>query len=208
CYVVVPLELVVNLWPDIDPMTPLVACMENPTATYEFDLRDKDAEALAAEVANNNDPDDFIVKYYPSQANAEADTSPLPYIYTNVETSPDPQKQRIWVRVENKETGCFNIASFWLQIEQSVYAYRPSSASLEFCETDYVNDGISLIDLTILDSEIIGTTQPLAADLLVRYERWDETSIQDPTSAQVFNGEVLRAIVYNKDPNLLCSSEI
>src|SRR5690606_28572499 len=111
------------------------------------------------------------------------------------------------VRVENKETGCFNIASFWIQIEQAVYAYQPSANLLEFCETDYVNDGISLIDLTILDDEIIGT-QPLTPDLEVDYERWDGSSIADPTSVQVYDGEVLRAIVHNVDSDLLCSSEI
>src|SRR5690606_7033989 len=76
-----------------------------------------------------------------------------------------------------------------------------------FCETDYVNDGISLIDLTILDVEIIGN-QPLTPDLEVDYERWDGSSIADPTSVQVYDGEVLRAIVYNVDSDLLCSSEI
>src|SRR5690606_40279339 len=85
CYVVVPLELVVNLWPVVGPMTPLVACMDFPTPTTEFNLRDKDAEAIAAEVLAGNDPDDFIVKYYSSQGNAEADRSPLPYIYTRSE---------------------------------------------------------------------------------------------------------------------------
>lgn len=208
CYVVVPLELVVNLWPKVGPMTPLVACMEPPTETTEFNLQDKDTEAIAAELLAGKDASDFIIKYYPSQANAEADTFALPYIYTNVDVSPDPQKQLIWVRVENKETGCFDIASFWLQIEQAVYAYQPSANLLEFCETDYVNDGISLIDLTILDGDIVGTTQPLAADLLVKYARWDETPIQNPASVQVYNGEVLRAIVYNVNPDLLCSSEI
>src|SRR5690606_11076899 len=200
----VPLELVVNLWPVVGPMTPLVACLDFPTPTYEFNLRDKDAEAIAAEVLAGNDPDDFIIKYYPSQANAEADRSPLPYIYTNVDTPADPNKQRIWVRVENKKTGCFNIASFWLRIETAAYAYKPSNT--EFCETDYVNDGISLIDLTVLDPEIIGNQSQTTT--AVRYERWDETPIPDPTSVQVYQGEVLRAIVYRIDPEFLCTDSV
>ena len=204
CYVVVELELIVNEWPIVGPMTPLVACLDFTTPTYEFNLRDKDVEALASEVLAGNDPNDFIVKYYGSQANAETDTAPLPYIYTNVETPPDPNRQLIWVRVQNKKTGCFDIASFWLRIETAVYAYRPNNT--EFCETDYVNDGISLIDLTVLDSEIWGNQSPVV--VAVRYERWDETPIPNPESAQVYNGEVLRAIVHQINTDFHCTATV
>ncbi|WLD23026.1 choice-of-anchor L domain-containing protein [Flavobacterium dauae] len=198
CYVVVPLELKVNPWPKVGPMTNLPACMDEPTTSTKFNLHDKDEQALAGA-----DPEDYIVRYFASEENATDNVSPLPYTFENT----DPDRQEIWVRVENKETGCFNIASFWIQIEQAVYAYQPSANLLEFCETDYVNDGISLIDLTILDVEIIGD-QPLTPDLEVDYARWDRSTIQDPTSVQVYNGEVLRAIVHNVNPDLLCSSEI
>ena len=198
CYVVVLLELVVNPWPNIGPMTNLPACMEEPTTSTKFNLHDKDEEALAGA-----DPDDFIVRYFASEENATDNVSPLPYTFENT----DPDRQEIWVRVENKETGCFNIASFWIQIEQAVYAYQPSANLLEFCETDYVNDGISLIDLTILDVEIIGN-QPLTPDLEVEYRRWDGSPIPNPSNVQVFNGEVLRAKVKNTDPNLLCTDII
>ncbi|SFN95516.1 gliding motility-associated C-terminal domain-containing protein, partial [Paenimyroides ummariense] len=178
--------------------TALLACMDNPTPTTTFNLHDKDAQALAGE-----DPADFIVRYFPSEQNAINNTNPLPYTYINA----TEWEQVIWVRVENKDTGCFSIDSFSLKIEQAVYAFTP--ANTEFCETDYVNDGISLIDLTTLDVDIIDTQVIPAADLRVRYERWDGTPIQDPAnSVQVFNGEVIRAIVYNADRTLLCSDSV
>src|SRR5690606_13046173 len=46
CFVVVKLDLIVNTWPTVGPMTPLVVCMDVPTTTYRFNLHDKDAQAL------------------------------------------------------------------------------------------------------------------------------------------------------------------
>ena len=207
CYTVVKLELVVNPLPAVGPMTPLLACMDNPVDFTIFNLHDKDAQAIATEVAAGADPSDFDIKYYVSQENAEDNVNPLPYTYMNTTA----RQQVIWVRVENKDTGCFNIASFALQIEQAVYAFTPNP--IEFCETDYVNDGISLIDLTIFDTEIIGG-QPLAPDLEVDYYRWDAAGpipsklISPPTSAQVFNGEVIIAKVRNADRDILCSDTV
>ena len=196
CAVVVPLELVVNPNPVVGPMTNLPACMENPRPTTKFNLRDKDAEALAG--AN---PDDFIVTYYGSENDAEYGVSPVPYIFTNTTEN----EQEMWVRVENKATGCFSIASFWLQIEQKVYAYRPTDPS--FCETDYDNDGKTVADLTVMDEEVIGN-QPLTDDLLVRYYRQDGTLITDPTAVTIHEGEVLMAEVYNSDSELMCSATV
>src|SRR5690554_5535500 len=195
CFVVVELPLIVHPTPAIGPMTNLAACMENPTPTTQFDLRDKDAQALAG-----SDPDDYIVRYFGSEENAIDDINPLPYIYTN--TTED--RQQIWVRKEHKETGCFAVATFFIQIEQAVYAYRPSNT--EFCETDYVNDGISLVNLTMLDTDIIGN-QP-APNLTVSYYRNDGTPIGTPGNVQVHHREVIRAEVHSTNPGLVCSSTV
>src|SRR5690554_1478447 len=195
CFTVVELPLIVHPTPAIGPMTNLAACMENPTPTTQFDLRDKDAQALAG--AN---PDDYIVRYFGSEENAEDNINPLPYIYTNTTEN----RQQIWVRKEHKETGCFAVETFFIQIEQAVYAYRPSNT--EFCETDYVNDGISLINLTVLDTEIIGN-QP-APNLTVSYYRNDGTAIGTPGNVQVHHREVIRAEVHSTNPGLVCSSTV
>jgi len=197
CHTVVRLELIVNPLPSVGPMTALLACMDNPVDFTIFNLHDKDAEALAG--AN---PADFTVKYFVSQENAEDNVNPLPYTYMNTTA----RRQVIWVRVENKDTGCFNISSFALQIEQAVYAFTPNPR--EFCETDYVNDGISLIDLTVFDAEIIGN-QPLEDDLIVEYYRWGGiVKITPEDSAQVFNGEVIIAKVVNVNGAILCSDTV
>lgn len=200
CYVVVELELIVNEWPNVGPMTPLTACMDQPTPTTKFNLHDKDAEAIGT-LKPGDHADNYIVRYFASEDDAFENIDPLPFTYENTTVN----RQTIWVRVENKKTGCFDIASLLLQIEEAVYAFKPQDT--EFCETDYVNDGHSLVDLTVLSSEIIGG-QPLAADLLVRYERWDGTPINNPLNVQVYNGEVIRAVVYNDNPNLYCTATV
>src|SRR5690606_36066963 len=52
CYVVVLLELVVNPWPNIGPMTNLPACMEEPTTSTKFNLHDKDELTLTVSDLN------------------------------------------------------------------------------------------------------------------------------------------------------------
>ncbi|WCM41727.1 T9SS type B sorting domain-containing protein [Flavobacterium sp. CBA20B-1] len=195
CYVVVVLDLVVHPWPTVGPMTTLAACMDNPTRSTKFNLRDKDAQALGTQ-----DPATHIVRYFATEENAEDNVNPLPYTYEN--TTLD--RQQIWVRVENSETGCFNISTFFIQIEQAVYAF--AATDTEFCETDFENDGVSIVDLSGLDAEIIGN-QPAAADVFVQYERWDGT-IVNKNSVQVFDGEVIRAVVKYTDTNLVCSASV
>src|SRR5690606_33571503 len=78
CFTVVRLELVVNPWPVVGPMTPLLACMDTPVDFTTFNLHDKDAQALGT--AN---PADFIVGYFANEENAEDNVNPLPYTYVN-----------------------------------------------------------------------------------------------------------------------------
>ncbi|MFA5561012.1 MAG: T9SS type B sorting domain-containing protein, partial [Acholeplasmataceae bacterium] len=193
CFAVVELPLIVHPVPIVGPMTTLAACMDNPTLTTSFNLRDKDEQALAG-----NNPDDYIVRYFGNEDDATNGVNPLPYIYTNI----IDVRQLIWVRVEHKETGCWQIASFLIQIEQSVIANRPSNP--EFCETDYENDGVSLVDLSTLDIEIIGNQT--ATNLIVNYYRADGSLITPSNAGQVHHGEVIRAEVRSANPNLVCNS--
>ena len=147
------------------------------------------------------DPTKHIVRYFGSEDNAFTNTNPLPYTFENTVVD----RQTIWVRVENTETGCFDIASFLLQIEEIVYAFRPSNTA--FCNTDYSNDGVSIVDLTTLSAEIIGT-QPLGPDLLVKYQHVNgSVDILTPTKCtgsgrRSNSGYCLQC----KNPNLYCTA--
>ncbi|MDN3708077.1 choice-of-anchor L domain-containing protein [Myroides ceti] len=201
CSVVVPLDLIVIPTPAVGPMTPLFVCIENAPEYYKFNLHDKDAQALAGQDASL-----FSVRYYLTEEDATDAINPLPYLYTNV----TPTEQTIWVRVENIEHGCFAIASFNLKIEEAVKAFTPTDVT--FCDIDGVNDGLTVVDLTVMSADIIGT-QPVTG-LQVRYY----ASVQNyqmgivigtPTAYQtVSNPQTIIAEVYNNDSDELCTATI
>jgi len=195
CAVVVPIHLIVKPKPVVGPMTPFLVCEFNTDRRATFNLHEKDSEARAGA------PDSFIVKYYRRQADAINDQNAVSYIF-NIEA---PIQQTLFVRVEDDVTGCFNISSFILKVEEKVFAFPPQKS--DFCETDHLNDGISTIDLTIMDIDIIGT-QALQDELLVRYYHQNGTLIVNPLLAEVSNGEIIRAEVYNESEDELCTAII
>src|SRR5690606_20508121 len=147
CYVVVPLQLIVNSLPQVGPMTTLLMCEEDSDGRYTFNLTNKNAEALG-----NQNPANFTVRYFIDEEAADLGASPISNTYTNVQVD----LQTIWVRVENIATGCYSIAPLDLKVEEKVFAYPPS-ASLAFCDTDGVNDGFGPANITSLNAGIIST---------------------------------------------------
>src|SRR5690606_12424468 len=181
--------------PAIGRMTPLLACEENTDGRFPSNLEDKNEEALAGQNENN-----FSERYYLNEQNAELSTDQLPLIYTNV----IQEEQIILVRVENKNTGWYSISELILRAEEEVKAFPPSNTV--FCEMDYVNDGVTPMDLTVMDAEIISTQN--AAPLAVRYYRADGTLIVDPTNYVGTNGEVITAEVYRDEEGYLCTGTV
>ncbi|KAF7276237.1 hypothetical protein GWI33_010786, partial [Rhynchophorus ferrugineus] len=143
CSVVLPLDIIVNEKPQMNEIETYLICEENATGFHQFNLHDKDSEILG-----NRAAEDYIIKYYGSEADAEADTNPIAYNYTNTVA----WEQEIWVRLERVDTGCYNVRSLILRIEERVFAYPPES--VEYCDIDGVNDGMTTVDLTLMDEEI------------------------------------------------------
>src|SRR5690554_3811995 len=143
CFVVLELQLIVHEKPSIPEISTYLICMQHATGFHQFDLLEKNAEVLG-----NRPSTDYTVKYYGSLADAEADFNPLAYQYTNTVA----WLQTIWVRLEDNATGCYNVSSLDLRIEERVFAHMPES--LEYCDIDGVNDGLTTVDLTLLDDEI------------------------------------------------------
>ena len=71
----------------------------------------------------------------------------LPILYTNTSNG-----QVLFVRVENTTTGCFDITTLELVVQQAPVANDPTP--LEFCDPD--SDGFGTFDLTTKDNEITG----------------------------------------------------
>src|SRR5690606_35307482 len=176
--VVLPLDLIVNEKPTIpaEASSPYLICESDATGYHQFDMSERDELVLAGRNAA-----DYIIKYYRSEADAIFDTNPIAMHYTNEEA----WDQEIWVRLEDKETGCYHTASFHLHIEERVFAHMPES--LEYCDIDGVNDGSTEVDLTLLDDEIKLIQNIPNNQLGVNYyaseaDYLNGTPIADPTS--------------------------
>ncbi|WP_177761142.1 choice-of-anchor L domain-containing protein [Flavobacterium sp. I3-2] len=202
CFVIVPLQLIVNSLPTIGTLTPLLACELNTDGIYTFDLRDKDPQVLG-----NQNPANFDVRYYVTETAALLGAAPIPYIYTNAAA----YLQTIWVRVQHRVTGCYSIASLDLKVEEKVFAYPPS-VSLAFCDTDGVNDGFGPADITTLNAGII-STQNLTGNLGVRYySSWANYNAGNASSSTQFpitsNPQLVIAEVFNLDNEELCTATV
>lgn len=131
--------------PTANPVTDFEVCSLAPT--YEFNLSSKDVEVLADQPASN-----FTVVYYPSLADAQGGTNPLPKMYTNT----DPI-ETIFARVSNnRNTGCYDITSFDLVVKQAPVLHPVSDWTV--CDTD--TDGLFSFDLSTKDSEILNGQDP------------------------------------------------
>lgn len=162
CFVIVELELFVNLKPKI-VVKPYVICMATPTEFYEFDLETKNEEIL-----NGRNKGDFRISYYEKEVDAIANRNALLYKFTNTEED----KQTIFVRVDDKITGCFHVEKLLLQIEQEVYAYdlkTPDNlAKLVQC-SNLNNPKTATFDFTKFGEEILGEVQAASGYVVTYY---------------------------------------
>src|SRR5690606_9672609 len=121
----------------------------------EFDLSTQDAEIL-----NGQNPADYSVSYYESMQDAENASNPLPDIYQNT-TSP----QILYVRVDNNNTSCFDIAQLILRVEllpefdiEDSYVICTNTNGTEVVQTPPVIDtGLNASDYSF---EWVETTNP------------------------------------------------
>lgn len=141
CYVMVPLDLLVNLPPEISPITNYPIC---DTDDNSFDLQET-IESLIDSQPN------VTVTFYASQTDAETAQNPLDtnYIYSSA-------NDIIHVRAENTITGCFATSNFTLLVNASPSINTP--ANLEACDDDF--DGMLIFDLSQQNTAILGSQNP------------------------------------------------
>ncbi len=143
-------DLVVNPLPQFIVPTPLAVCDDGtPDGLTLIDLTIK-----IPEITGNNP--DYGVTYYPTQADADAATNPLPGMYNNISNP-----ETIFVRIQDINTGCYDTTTLDLIVEQAPIAFIPQP--LRYCDPD--NDGFGVFTLTDADNEITGG----AAGLTVTY---------------------------------------
>lgn len=123
CYYIYPFQLIVNPLPVANQPADMLACDDLSADGFEiFNLTSQDATVLG-----NQDPDSFTVSYHADGISAINGTNPLLDNY-NAENG-----QTIYVRIENKATGCFSTTQFGVV----VYEYPNPLSPIVLCDTDY-----------------------------------------------------------------------
>ncbi|SDH74183.1 T9SS type B sorting domain-containing protein [Winogradskyella thalassocola] len=101
CYVVYPFQLVINPLPVANTPDNLIVCDDDFDGYVSVDLTQQNSAILG-----NQNSNDFSITYYNSNINAIEDRNPLHSNY-NVFDS-----EIIYVRLENNNTGCYDITQF------------------------------------------------------------------------------------------------
>ncbi|WP_422079433.1 T9SS type B sorting domain-containing protein [Ulvibacterium sp.] len=146
----------------------------SPDPAYGFDLSTKDTEVLGAQPAA-----DFTVAYYPSLADAQGGTDPLPTIYTNT----DPV-ETIFARISNNgNTACYDITSFDLIVKQAPVLHPVTDWTV--CDTD--TDGLFSFDLSTRDNEILNGQDPAIFSVSYHTTQLDANSAANPIGPNYTN---------------------
>ncbi|WP_229720453.1 choice-of-anchor L domain-containing protein [Winogradskyella helgolandensis] len=150
CYSTTSFNLIVNALPVVTAVTPLQVCDDDTDGFVGFPLSDKEAELL-------NGQSGVAVSFHENLLGAEMDNSEIFDGYVNTSMT----NQIIFVRLENTTTNCYNIGSLTLEVLENPIAN--STTPLEVCDDNV--DGIAVFDLSIKDTEVVGTQ----AGMIVRY---------------------------------------
>lgn len=182
CFVFVPIELSVNLPPNIN------------TTTYETcDTTDNSfnfSEATNALIGNQQA---INLSFYLSLVDAENQQNPLEDIFTYTANN-----TLIYIRATNAITGCFIVTSFNLKINPTPIANN--IGPVELCDDDY--DLLLTIDLTDFNQAILGNQN--SAEFAVSYYSAEDDALQltnaiDTTQEYIASSETLFVRVENME---------
>ncbi len=129
CYEIISFDLNVLPSPVANVPTNIRVCDTNNDGFYQFDLNAlKDAEVLKAQ-----NPADFELFYYSTQANADDNVNQLAIPYTN---KTPYAEERIFVRIQNKSfSNCYRTTSFTLQVFDMAFpASSDKIPDLSYCD--------------------------------------------------------------------------
>ncbi|MGB3608063.1 T9SS type B sorting domain-containing protein, partial [Psychroserpens sp.] len=141
CYVSLPINLIVNLPPVINDFETYEIC-DNTSSSFDLSIIDT--------IVTNETGHSII--YHNSLSDAENSINPINTNYTYTSSN-----DTIFVRLENATTGCSTIYNFDLLINPLPIANIPDTFLA--CD-DISNDALESINLTLLDSQVLGTQNP------------------------------------------------
>jgi gliding motility-associated-like protein len=178
--VILPINLIVNLPPVINDFQTYEIC---DNSTSSFDLTTIDPIVT--------DETGVIISYHNSLPDAENNTNAIStnYTYTTINDT-------IYIRLENATTGCWTTYNFDLMINPLPVANTPTTFLA--CD-DASNDGSESIDLTLQNSQVLGTQSD--TQFSVSYYN-DEASANTssnslPSDYVASNGEIIFVRIEN-----------
>lgn len=146
CKVSSSFKLVVSQLPMVQKTNSIFNCDDATNdGTEIFNLQNNNNTILGMQ-----NPSQFAVSYHISQNEANTNSSPLPINYQNT-TNP----QTIFARLENNQNPtCFATTSFQIGLYKFPMANQPQN--LFVCD-DASNDGVETFDLSLQNSNVMGT---------------------------------------------------
>src|SRR5690554_4116874 len=136
CFAVIPLELIVYDLPKITKtISPLEVCDDDYDGSAEFNL----ADALS-DIMNGLDLSLHTVSYHPTQNDARLDENAIGN-FANY----DSASGSVWVRVEDDQTGCFDVVELTLVVNPLPVVSLPEVERYVLCDDD--QDGYMIFDL-------------------------------------------------------------
>nr|WP_169933418.1 T9SS type B sorting domain-containing protein [Nonlabens sp. Ci31] len=151
CFDTTPINIILNEQPVAHTVAEYRLCDTGNDGVEDFDLSSRDTEVLLTQ-----NPANFNIEYFTSQADADLGSaggaSPLP-------TSYNSSGETVFVRIETAANAtCYNTTSFNLVVDDLPLATAP--ADLIICD-DASNDGTEDIALSQFDTTILnGQTTP------------------------------------------------
>ena len=162
----------INPLPDVIIPESLEECDDDYDGFVDyFDLSEKTDEILDGQTG-------ITVSYHETIEEAENNESPIIGLYTNIVED----GQIIHVRLENDETGCSATTTLELIVNPIPEIITPPI--LEVCDANY--DGVTTIDLTLLDADILDGQEGINVTYHLTPEEADlgENAIEDPETYQ------------------------
>lgn len=146
CYDIVDLQLTVNPLPVANQPTAIVLCDDNIDQAQVFNLTTKIPEITGG--ANGVD-----VTFHDTFTEADGGTNAYTVAETLAYTNSNPGVQTIFVRVTNRDTGCYRVVLLDVRVEALPTLTYPTPDDLALCDTD--SDGYTIIDLTALVADMV-----------------------------------------------------
>ncbi|HMC01855.1 MAG TPA: choice-of-anchor L domain-containing protein [Flavobacteriaceae bacterium] len=180
CYSAIPLDLIVNIPPNVNNIGTIDAC-DNDTNTFDL----SEVDILLVDNVNN-----VTISYHNTQNEADTNTNPIGTTFNYTASN-----HTVYVRVTDADSGCPIVSSFTLQINQNPIANQPQN--MIACDDDY--DGVLTFDLSVQDAEIVGAQNPNNFTVTYYASMDDAENNQNSlnNSHSSYDGEIIYARIEN-----------